>query len=160
MLRQLKCHACGKEAHFADKLKNVFCTNECFISYTKVKRCIPPFNVSKLLESDEYRHIFYGDENLQLVTQTLKPGESIGKGDKQTKIPEVHVTMSQVIIVFDGTAKVTIFSEEKTDTIILTEENDEGSHDMVVIPPNTYHLIENVGVDNLRILIIYSPPVH
>lgn len=156
MLRQLKCHACGKEGHFADKLKNVFCTNECFTSYTKVTQCVPHFNIGKLLASEEYRHLFYTDKNLQMGTQTLKPGESIGIGDKYTKLPEVHVTMTQVIIVFAGTAKVTIFSEEKTDSITLTADDEN----IVIIPPNMYHLVENVGIDTLRIFTIYSPPVH
>lgn len=160
MLSHLKCHACGKEAHFADKLKNLFCTNECFTSYTKVTRCIPHFNMTNLLASDEYRRLFYTDENLQMGTQTLKPGESIGQGDEYTKKPkkpEMHPTMSQVVIVFSGIANVTLFSEEKTDSILLSKE---GTDDMVIIPPNTYHLIENVGTDALRIFTIYSPPVH
>lgn len=160
MLRQLKCQTCGKEALMADKLKNVFCTNECFTSYAKAKRCIPHFSLGTLLDSDEYRHIFYTDENMQMGTQTLKVGESIGRGDALTKKPEMHPTATQVLTVFRGTAKVTFYSEEKTDSITITAKEAEGNEDMVIIPPGTYHLVENIGKKELRLFTIYSPAVY
>ena len=149
----MKCSSCDKEAVFADKLKNVFCTKECYFSYTKVTRPLIHYDMSELLEKQQFRNLFYTDENLQMATQTLKVGEKIGEG-KDGALPEIHPKATQVIYILSGDARVTIYSEDKTDSIDLDEEQ------LAIIPPNTFHLIENIGTARLKLLTIYSPAVH
>lgn len=153
----LKCSECGKQALFADKLKNVFCTSECYFSYRKALRPLLHFTLEELLEKEKFRNVFYTDENLQMTTQTLKPGEKIGDG-KDNSEPEIHEEATQVFLILRGRVKVTIFSEDKTDSIVMGVGRDEAQ--TVIVPPKTFHLIENIGTTIANLYITYSPPVH
>ncbi len=161
MLSPMRCYVCSKQATMTDKLRNVFCTNECYTTYTKATECIPHFNLERELGKEVFRNVFYTAKNksLQLATQTLKPGEKIGD-ERDPNLPDVHREAIQVIIVFSGRAKVTFFSEEKTSSIELTDEAGLANEDMVIVPPNTFHLVENIGTDDLSLFTIYSPSVH
>jgi len=153
----MKCSECGKQALFADKLKNVFCTNECYFVYRKVSRPVQHFSLHELLDDEKYRNLFYTDENLQMTTQTLKSGEKIGIG-KNNSEPEIHPNATQTFILFAGSVKVTIFSEEKSESLMMGLGKHENQ--IVIVPPNTFHLVENTGPVIAHLLITYAPAVH
>jgi mannose-6-phosphate isomerase-like protein (cupin superfamily) len=153
----MKCYECGEHALISDKFLNVFCTNECYFAYSKAVRPLLHYNLNELLVKEQFRNLFYTDENLQVATQTLKVGEKIGS-DKDNASPEIHRDATQVFLLFQGTAKVTIFSEDKSDSLVIGDAREMDQ--IAIVPPKTFHLIENIGKGPLRLLTIYSPAVH
>ena len=156
MSRWPKCEVCGKQGGFFDAHKTTFCTNECYQHYKEASRCVPHFSLTTLLRNDDFRSIVYTDNNMQVVTMRLKPGERIGD-EKDTSKPEVHSKSTQTIIVFEGGARVTIYSNDIPYPFVIRSGQGEN---MTVIPRDTFHLIENIGETDLRLITIYSPPVH
>lgn len=93
------------------------------------------------LNNNDYRRVLYTTHGLQLVVQSLKPGEEIGA--------EVH-GLDQFIRVEQGTATVTLDGES-------TELHDD---DCVVIPRGTQHNVVNTGSEDLKIYSLYGPAEH
>jgi len=149
----MQCQECGNQATGCDQSKNVFCSVECHV--VNVQR-IPHYSVSNLIDHDAFREVVYTDVNLQVTTQALKPGEMIGES-KVEFIPEIHPKATQIIHILIGEAKVTIFSEGTMAYEVLIRQD---GTDMVIVPPNTYHLIENTGTAMAKFLMVYSPHVH
>lgn len=99
-------------------------------------------NIEKeTLENTDYRRVLYTAQNCQLVLMSLKPGEEIGE--------EIH-ELDQFIRVEAGNAKVYLDGVEH-----------ELNADMaVVMPRGTKHNVKNVGVADLKLYSLYSPPQH
>ena len=153
------CCECGKRADFyADSHDAAFCANACFTSFREKQRCVPNLSLAEILtKTTQFRSIQYTDENLQLVTMHLKVGEKIGD-EKDANKPEIHPNATQVMIAFRGEARVTIFKDGQPYAFEISGSGDGKS--MAIIPPNTYHLVEAIGPNELTLLLVYSPPVH
>jgi len=89
-----------------------------------------------------YRNVIYTGPHLQLVLMSLKPGEDIGE--------EVHETGDQFIRIESGRAEFVLDGDSKT----------AGDGAAVVIPQGMRHNIINVGNDQLKLYVLYSPPEH
>jgi mannose-6-phosphate isomerase-like protein (cupin superfamily) len=89
-----------------------------------------------------YRNVLYTGPHLQLVLMSLQPGEEIGE--------EVHETGDQFIRIQAGTAEFMLDGDRKT----------AQDGDAVVIPEGMRHNVINVGEDELKLYVLYSPPAH
>jgi mannose-6-phosphate isomerase-like protein (cupin superfamily) len=96
----------------------------------------------KTLKNNNYRKVLYTTSNLQLVLMSLKPGEEIGI--------EKHKGTTQFIRVEAGNGLAIIDGERK-----YIKDGD-----VLVINPNTYHNIINIGNEKLKLYTIYTPPEH
>jgi mannose-6-phosphate isomerase-like protein (cupin superfamily) len=94
------------------------------------------------IKNSQYRNVIYTAPHLQLVLMSLQPGEEIGE--------EVHKTGDQFIRVEAGRAEFVLDGDRKT-------ANDGAA---VVIPQGMRHNVVNVGEDELKLYILYSPPEH
>jgi mannose-6-phosphate isomerase-like protein (cupin superfamily) len=94
------------------------------------------------LNNPYYRQVLHTTPQMQLVVMKLHPGEFIP--------PEIHPRTSQFIRVESGQALVELDEEE----ILLNDD------EVVIIPAGTRHKVSNVGVEDLAIYTIYSPPEH
>lgn len=154
----LNCDACGKKTHreegYVDLFKNVFCTKECYHQIGQKTHCVSRFNLTEQLAKGLTRNLFYTCDTVQLGTQTLQPGEKIDDEGK----PEIHPTQTQVLIVYEGEATITIYRDNEPFPFVISDR--AGESEMMVIPPGTPHVIENTGVGALEFFTIYSPPVH
>ncbi len=161
---------CGKKAHHHNSMGKLFCTKECFMQMSDTDngdcmKCVKRFSTKDETHEDGERNIFYTDSNVQLVNHVLKAGQKIGLG-KKNELPERHVKATQVFSITQGSVRVTIFSDMNTkwsyDIMALSSfESNPTTKDMIVIPPNTLHLIENLSEDvDAHLFTFYSPPVH
>jgi mannose-6-phosphate isomerase-like protein (cupin superfamily) len=89
-----------------------------------------------------YRNVIYTGPYLQLVLMSLQPGEEIGE--------EVHKTGDQFIRIEAGRAEFVLDGDSKT----------AGDGAAVVIPQGMRHNVINVGDDELKLYVLYSPPEH
>jgi mannose-6-phosphate isomerase-like protein (cupin superfamily) len=100
-------------------------------------------NIEKLtLENDNFRHVLYSGEHMQLVLMTLKPNEDIGL--------EVHESNDQFFRFEEGQGKV----------LINDSEYDVTDGDVVIVPSGAKHNIINVGIGPLKLYTIYAPAHH
>ncbi len=90
----------------------------------------------------EYRKILYTDDNLQVIIQSLKPGQIVPF--------EIHQTATQFIRVESGFGTVTFNN--------INHDMRDG--DAIVIPKMTRHQIQNIGSEDFRFYTIYGPKVH
>lgn len=93
------------------------------------------------LENTFYRVVLVTTDDMQLVLMSLEPGEYIPK--------EIHEG-SQFIRVESGEAYVNVNGEVYN----------LGDDEVIVIPGNTEHYVENVGDGPLKLYSIYTPPEH
>ncbi|MFC6732573.1 cupin domain-containing protein [Haladaptatus sp. DYSN1] len=93
--------------------------------------------------NDDFRHVLFTADHVQLVLMTLRPGADIGL--------ETHPNIDQFIRVESGTATA----------VLDGEESRLGDGDVIVIPAGTEHNVTNTA-DNepLRLYTLYSPPAH
>jgi mannose-6-phosphate isomerase-like protein (cupin superfamily) len=89
----------------------------------------------------EYRNIIYTDDTMQVIIQSLEPGE---------EVPFESHEISQFIRCESGSGIVTI---QDTDYIL-----EEGI--AITIPYNTRHRIKNTSNRNLKFYTVYSGKVH
>jgi len=94
------------------------------------------------LKNSLYRNVLYTGTHLQLVLMSLQPGEEISE--------EVHKTGDQYIRVEAGRAEFILDGDRKT----------AGDGAAVVIPQGMRHNVRNVGNDELKLYVLYSPPEH
>lgn len=94
------------------------------------------------LDNDNFRHVVYTGEQLQLVLMTLQPGEDIGE--------EVHNDTDQFFRFDAGNGKC----------IINGHEYNVKDGDCVIIPAGSKHNIINSGTKALQMYTIYAPPHH
>ncbi len=117
------------------------------------------FNLEKTLKKNIEPRVELVDNNgFKIVLLNLAPGKSIGV-ENDTK-PEIHPTVTQTIIVQNGSALVRLFAKnEKTSEPILEQVCFISSkqEDTIVIPSNTYHFIENVDVVPFIAVSFYAP---
>jgi mannose-6-phosphate isomerase-like protein (cupin superfamily) len=94
------------------------------------------------LQNDDFRHVLYTGEHLQLVLMTLKPGEEIGE--------EVHADRDQFFRFEEGEGVV----------YINGTENRVRDDFAVIVPAGSRHNVRNTGSAPLRLYTIYGPPEH
>ena len=100
-------------------------------------------NIEKAtLQNDDFRHVLYTGERLQLVLMTLQPGEEIGE--------EVHPDRDQFFRIEEGEGAVDIDGKENR------VEDDFA----VIVPAGARHNVRNIGSAPLRLYTIYGPPEH
>lgn len=95
------------------------------------------------LKNKNYRNVLYTTPNMQLVLMSLLPFEEIGM--------EKHPSLTQFIRFEKGHGKVTLGKSK-----YLVNDGD-----VIIVPPNTQHNIQNLSLDKrLQLYTIYSPPEH
>jgi len=93
------------------------------------------------LENPFYRKVLFTTPDMQLVVMKIYPGE---------RIPEETHQGTQFIRVEKGEIFVRVGNKE----FILKDD------EIVMIPDNTLHYFENVGLEPVSLYSIYSPPEH
>ncbi len=98
-------------------------------------------DIEELTEDNEdFRHVLYTGQKLQLVLMTLQPGEEIGE--------EVHAGTDQFFRVEKGKGEVVI--DGKATKI---------KSDMaIIVPAGARHNIKNTGDKPLNLYTLYAPP--
>jgi len=101
-------------------------------------------NIEKLtVENNDFRHVLYTGEHMQLVLMSLAPGEEIGM--------EVHNENDQFFRFEEGTGKV----------IINETEYSVADGDTIVVPQGSNHNVINASKDKaLKLYTIYAPAHH
>ncbi len=100
-------------------------------------------NIDKAtVENDDFRHVLYTGEHLQLVLMTLQPGDEIGA--------EVHPDRDQFFRIEEGEGVIDIDGRE----------NRVESDFAVVVPAGSRHNVRNIGSGPLRLYTLYGPPEH
>jgi mannose-6-phosphate isomerase-like protein (cupin superfamily) len=93
-------------------------------------------------DNEDFRHVLYTGQKLQLVLMTLQPGEEIGE--------EVHAGTDQFFRVEKGKGEVVI--DGKATKI---------KSDMaIIVPAGARHNIKNTGDKPLNLYTLYAPPEH
>lgn len=96
----------------------------------------------KTIENENFRHVLYTGQHMQLVLMTLQVGEEIGS--------EVHKDNDQFFRFEKGLGSVVI-----NDTTY-----DVGDGDVVIVPAGSEHNVMNTGHEPLRLYTIYAPTHH
>jgi mannose-6-phosphate isomerase-like protein (cupin superfamily) len=97
----------------------------------------------KTLENNDFRHVLYTGEHMQLVLMTLQPGEDIGL--------ETHTENDQFFRFEQGSGKVVI---NETEYLI-------GTDDVVIVPAGAKHNVINTSdSEQLKMYTIYAPAHH
>ena len=105
----------------------------------------------KTLSNKYYRKVIATTKNMQLVLMSLKKNDFI-------KL-ENHKNTTQLIRVEKGTIKIKLGNKNpKTLNDLKSYKLQNG--DSIIIPPNTYHYVENTGSNTAKLYTIYSPPEH
>lgn len=91
-------------------------------------------------QNDEFRHVLYTGQHLQLAVMSLKPGEEIGE--------EVHKDRDQFFRVEKGKGEIVI--DGKTHKI--------KSDDAILVPAGSRHNLINTGDKSLKLFTLYGPP--
>ena len=94
------------------------------------------------VDNEDFRHVLYTGEHLQLVLMTLQPGEEIGE--------EVHEDRDQFFRVEEGQGVVDI---DGRDNPVMDDF-------AVIVPAGARHNVRNTGIEPLRLYTIYGPPEH
>jgi mannose-6-phosphate isomerase-like protein (cupin superfamily) len=95
-----------------------------------------------VLENENFRKVLYTTENMQLVAMCIKPFEDIGM--------EKHKYASQFVKIMQGSGKAIIDGME----MILYPGMS------FFLPFDTSHNVINTGEESMKLLSIYSPPLH
>lgn len=101
-------------------------------------------NIEKLsLTNNNFRHVLYTSQHVQLVVMSLRPKEDIGM--------EVHQIVDQFFRVEKGEGTV----------LINNTEHKIKDGDAIIIPAGTEHNIINTSAtEELKLYTLYSPPHH
>lgn len=94
------------------------------------------------VDNDDFRHVLYTGEHLQLVLMSLQPGEEIGS--------EVHPDRDQFFRIEEGEGVVDIDGSE----------NRVKDDFAVIVPAGARHNVRNTGDRPLRLYTLYGPPEH
>ncbi len=111
-----------------------------------------------LKENTELKKILFLSAGLEIAVINIPVGGKIG--EKENTQPEVHPTRAQIFLVQTGSALVKLYmKDEKADQLEQFEVKliESKVNDTIIIPSNTYHLIENVGSIPFTAVTIYSP---
>ena len=93
-------------------------------------------------QNEEFRHVIWTGENVQLVLMAIPEGGEIGG--------EVHEGHDQLLYFVAGTGLAKIGEVE-------TEVADG---DVSIVPSGTFHNFRNTGSGVLKLFTTYSPPEH
>lgn len=100
-------------------------------------------NILKETEDNNFfRKVLFTGKHSQLVVMSLKGGEVIDK--------EKHEHVEQIIFLLKGNC-IAIIGE--TEIVV-------NSGDVVVVSPDTWHEIKNIGDEQALIYTVYSPANH
>ena len=100
------------------------------------------FNLGDItLDNTDFRRVIYTTKHQQLVLMSID--DFINN--------EVHDDNDQFFRIEKGHARFTLNNK---DIYILSDE------DSITVPAGTYHMVENIGSESLKVYVIYSPPVH
>lgn len=81
-----------------------------------------------------------GIEHLEVIIGEMEPG-----GDAD---PHLHDDIEQIMYILAGKMYVNIEGEEAVLSV----------GDVVIIPKKAMHEVKNIGSENLRFVLMYSPP--
>lgn len=127
--------------------------------FTNIKRDV--------LENTDYRRVVYtlaGEKgvSVQVVLMSVDAGEDIRL--------ETHPHTTQILQIFEGLCIAEIgyskslqYSGSKYRIRRGRREDKNialGKHSMLIIPPNTFHRVQNMGTTPLKLCSIYVPPEH
>ncbi|OHA58944.1 MAG: cupin [Candidatus Vogelbacteria bacterium RIFOXYD1_FULL_44_32] len=101
-------------------------------------------NIENLtIANNDFRHVVYTGEHMQLVLMSLKPGEDIGM--------ETHEDNDQFFRFDAGEGKV----------LINGNEYEVADGDAVIVPSGAEHNVINTSLDqDLKLYTIYAPSHH
>lgn len=99
------------------------------------------------LNNNYYRNVIWTGSNIQLVLMSLLPGEVIDM--------EIHNDIDQFIRIEKGNMRALISKDGITFDEYILKDND-----IIIIPRQHYHQIENIGNEDLKLYSIYGPPNH
>jgi mannose-6-phosphate isomerase-like protein (cupin superfamily) len=92
--------------------------------------------------NDDFRHVLFTGQHVQLVVMSLDPGEEIGE--------EVHDATDQFFRIESGKGEVVI------EGVATPIQGGTG----IVIAAGTRHNVKNTGPTPLRLYTLYAPPEH
>lgn len=119
---------------------------ELFTQYKESVTDDIPYHITPIasvtVHNHNYRQVLYTGATLQLVIMSIPPGAEIGE--------EVHEDGDQFIRVEAGSVDVDVAGKKFT---LMTNE-------AVVVKAGTVHNVTNVGIDDAKLSILYSPPEH
>lgn len=81
-------------------------------------------------------------DNFEMVLGEIEPG---GIADRHS-----HDIEHQAMYVLEGNARVTLADDDPVDC---------GPGATIELPPGLAHEVESLGPDNLKLMIVYSPPL-
>ena len=94
------------------------------------------------IANNDFRHVLYTGEHLQLVLMSLAPGEEIGE--------EVHEDRDQFFRFEEGEGVV----------LIDGQENKVEDDFAVIVPAGARHNVRNTSDEPLQFYTLYGPPEH
>jgi len=100
------------------------------------------------LGNEHFRAVIHTGEHTQLTVMRLGPGEEIGW--------ESHGHLDQFLRIEQGRARV-----EFGRTGDAVDETREVEDDWaVIVPAGVWHNVVNIGIDDVKLYSLYSPPEH
>jgi mannose-6-phosphate isomerase-like protein (cupin superfamily) len=94
------------------------------------------------IENQSFRKTVYSSDQSQLVVMSLDPNSETSK-EKQNE-----------------TDKILFIVKGKAESVLNGRIREARKHDVVFVPAGTEHHLKNVGTGNLKLIVIYSPPLY
>lgn len=104
--------------------------------------------------SSEKRRELLRTETAQFVMQRLSVGGAVGEANDT--LPERHADVTQFLLVMQGVAEVTLSGDAQGRDVLARHQLTPLQS--VVVPPNTYHYVRQLGSQELVLFSVYSPP--
>jgi mannose-6-phosphate isomerase-like protein (cupin superfamily) len=106
-------------------------------------------NIEKLTKDNtNFRTVIHTGEHSQLTVMSVPPGGEVGW--------EAHSNLDQFLRLEQGRARLDF--GKSSDTV---DESHEVEDDWaLIIPAGVWHNVVNIGVEDLKLYSIYSPPEH
>jgi len=101
-------------------------------------------------DATQYRTIIKTDKYSQKTIMYIEPGKCVGR--------EIHHNADQTVIILQGNGFAMLSPPDNPDKIDVIEFH---THDMIDVPAGIYHDFYNYDPDcGLKLLVVYSPPIH
>ncbi len=100
------------------------------------------------LGNEQFRAVIHTGEHTQLTVMRLGPGEEIGW--------ESHGHLDQFLRIEQGRARVEFGRTGDAVDETREVEDDWG----VIVPAGVWHNVVNIGIDDVKLYSLYSPPEH
>jgi mannose-6-phosphate isomerase-like protein (cupin superfamily) len=94
------------------------------------------------IENESFRKTVYTGDHSQLVVMSLAPNGETSK-EKQNE-----------------TDKILFIVKGKAESVLNRRIREAQKHDVVFVPAGAEHHLKNVGTGNLKLIVIYSPPLY